>query len=79
MGSQARIVDLLVEKFGVDKAKISPEATLADLGLDSLSAAELIFDIEDLFEIEVDAEEAEFKTFGEAVAIVDRYVEAKGT
>jgi len=78
VGSQAQIVELLVQKYGVDATKVSPDATMADLGLDSLSVAEMIFDIEDLFSIEVNADDAEFKTFGDAVALVDRYLAAKG-
>jgi len=79
VASQAQVVELLVEKYGIDADKISPDATLADLGLDSLSVAELVFDIEDLFGIEVKADDAEFKTLGEAIALVDRYVAAKGS
>jgi len=78
VASQAQITELLVEKYGVDAAKVSPDATMADLGLDSLSVAELVFDIEDLFKIEIDATDAEFKTFGDAIALVDRYIAAKG-
>ena len=78
MGSRARIEEMLVEKYGVEKESISEDATMSDLGLDSLSVAELIFDIEDAFGIEVTAEDAEFTTFGEAVSLIDRYVEAKG-
>lgn len=78
VGSQAQIVELLVQKYGVDATKVSPDATLADLGLDSLSVAELVFDIEDLFAIEIKADDAEFKTLGEAMALVDRYLAAKG-
>lgn len=78
MASQAQIIELLAEKYGVDAAKVSPDATMADLGLDSLSVAELVFDIEDLFSIEIDAADAEFRTFGEAIALVDRYIAAKG-
>lgn len=78
MGSQAQIVELLVEKYGVDASKVSADATLADLGLDSLSVAELVFDIEDLFSIQIETEDAEFKTFGDAVALVDRYLQAMG-
>ena len=79
MGSQTQIVELLVQKYGVAARKVSPDATLADLGLDSLSIAELVFDIEDLFAIEVNADDAEFKTLGEAIALVDRYLAAKGS
>ncbi len=78
MGSQEKIVELLTGKYGVDAARISPDAKLVDLGLDSLTLAELIFDIEDAFGIEVSMEEARLETFGEAVALVDRLVAAKG-
>ena len=78
LGSQARIVELLVKKYGVEPDKVSPTASMADLGLDSLSVAELVFDIEDLFEIEIPLDDAEFRTFGEAVVLVDRYLGAKG-
>jgi len=77
VASQAQVIELLVEKYGVDAAKVTPDATMADLGLDSLSVAELVFDIEDLFSIEIKADDAEFKTFGEAIALVDRYIAAK--
>lgn len=72
MGSEAGIADLLVEKYGVDRSKITPEATMSELGLDSLSVAELLFDIEDRFSIEIDVKEVDFQTYGEAVAMVDR-------
>jgi acyl carrier protein len=77
VGTQDQIVELLVSKYGVDAAKVSPDATMADLGLDSLSVAELAFDIEDRFSIQIPTEEGTFKTFGEAVALVDRFVQAK--
>lgn len=78
MEIRTQVVELLVTKYGVEEAKVSPEATMADLGLDSLSVAEMVFDIEDLFEIELDADDAEFKTFGDALALVTKHVEAKG-
>ena len=78
MGSQAQIVELMAQKYGIDASKVSPDATLADLGMDSLSVAELVFDIEDLFSIEINSDDAEFRTFGDAVALVDRYLAAKG-
>lgn len=76
MESRDRIAGLLVEKYGVDEDRLTQDATLADLGLDSLSVLELVFDIEDLFEIEMDVENVEFETFGEAVTVVDRHLEA---
>ena len=74
MGSETKVIELLVKKYGVEEELISKDATMADLGLDSLSVAELVFDIEDDFEIQIDAEDAEFSTLGEAIALVDRYL-----
>jgi len=74
VGARAKIEELLVEKYGVDSQRLSTNATMSDLGLDSLSLAELVFDIEDEFGIEIPPEEAEFNTFGEAIALVDRHL-----
>lgn len=79
MDSEARIVELIVDKYGVEKDRISPDASMADLGLDSLSVAELVFDIEDLFDIRLQEDDSEFGTFAQAVALVDRYLEGKET
>ncbi len=42
---------LINKEFGVEIDKIDPVASLTDAGLDSLAIAELIFAIEDHFEI----------------------------
>ncbi len=65
---------LLVEKFDVDPDKITPEARLSDLGLDSLSIVELVFDAEDEFDIEISEDDTDFKTLGEAAALIEKLV-----
>lgn len=72
------LVDVLSEKYDVAKEVISPEATLTELGLDSLTVVELLFDVEDEFGIEVPEERATFQTLAEAAALVDELVQAKG-
>lgn len=67
---------LLVEKFDVDPDKITPESNLTDLGLDSLSIVELVFDVEDEFDIEVSEDDVDFKTLGEAAALFDKLIKA---
>jgi len=59
--------NLISDSLGIEKEKITLEADLiADLGADSLDAAELMMSIEDMFEVEVSDEEAQrFKTVGE--------------
>jgi len=74
----AFLAELLSEKYDVAQDAISPEATLTELGLDSLTVVELLFDVEDEFGIEVPEERATFETLAEASALVDELVQAKG-
>ena len=69
---EERIVDLLVSQLGVDKGKVKPESTLADLGVDSLDAAEFVLALERTFNIEIpDTEVQDFDTVGKVVAYVE--------
>jgi len=72
------LAQVLSEKYDVSPDAISPEATLTELGLDSLTVIELLFDVEDEFGIEVPEERATFQTLAEAAALVDELVQAKG-
>jgi len=72
------IAKILAEEYEVDEAVIRPDASMAELGLDSLMVVEFLFCIEDEFEIEVPEERAEFATLGEAAALVDTLIAEKG-
>ncbi len=78
MTPYAFLAGVLSEKYDVARDAISPEATLTELGLDSLTIVELLFDVEDEFGIEVPEERANFETLAEAAALVDELVQAKG-
>ena len=41
------LAEVLADKYDVDEDKFRPEATLADLGLDSLMVVEFLFLVED--------------------------------
>ena len=77
MTSYSFLSEILVEKYSVQADAVRPEATLAELGLDSLSLAELLFDLEDEFDIEVPEARAQLRTLGEAAALVDELIRAK--
>ena len=77
MSAYSFIAEVLTEKYDVDPEAISPEATMTELGLDSLTIVELLFDVEDEFDIEVPEERATFETVGEAAALVDELTQAK--
>lgn len=78
MSAYSYLAEVLVDKYDVDKDKIRPEATLTDLGLDSLMVVEFLFDVEDEFNIEVPDDRAEFETLAEAATLIDELIEAKG-
>ena len=77
MSAYEFLSEQLVEKFDVDAEKISPESNLSDLGLDSLSIVELVFDVEDEYDIEISEEDANFASLGEAAKLVEKLVKAK--
>jgi acyl carrier protein len=79
MGSYAHIRELLIEKYEVSAEAITPEATLTELGLDSLSIAEMLFDVADKYDIDIPDARVHLNTLGEAAALVDDVVRQKGT
>lgn len=50
--------NILTEKFSVPEDKIRPEAKLEELGLDSLDLIEVLFEVEEAFDIRVPQEGA---------------------
>ena len=78
MSAYSYLAEVLVDKYDVDEDKIRPEATLTDLGLDSLMVVEFLFDVEDELNIEVPDDRAEFETLNEAATLIDELIEAKG-
>ena len=73
MSTFEKVRDVIVEKLGVDAAKITEDASfIDDLGADSLDTVELIMQFEEVFDIEIPDEDAEtITTVGKAVEYVD--------
>lgn len=78
MDTRETIVTLLTSQYGVDPARISPAAGLAELGLNSLTLAELVCDVEEAFGIDIRLAEEQVATLGDIVALVDRLVAERG-
>lgn len=69
------IVAIVAEEARIDPAKLSPDATLAALGIASLDVVSALFAIEDRFGVEIAPEEvATASSFGEFVDIVEARV-----
>ena len=69
---ESKLTDLLVEELGLDRDKITLEATFEeDLEVDSLGVVELLMALEDNFDVKIPDEEAEtITTVGQAVDVI---------
>ena len=57
---ESKVVDIIVEKLGVDASEVKPEASFTnDLGADSLDTVELIMEFEKEFNICIPDDKAE--------------------
>ena len=50
---QDKIIEILAEQALLEPAEVKPDATMHDLGLDSLGLVETIFAIEEAFDITI--------------------------
>ncbi len=58
--TEEKVIDIIVDKLGVDRSEVTPEAVFVDdLGADSLDLVELIMAMEEEFGMEIADEDAE--------------------
>jgi acyl carrier protein len=80
-----RVAQIIAEQAMLDPEAIKPETTLDDLGLDSLALVEVVFGIEEAFDISVPfnanepaASEFDISKVAHIVAGVKQLIAAKG-
>ena len=78
------VARIIAEQAMVDVSEITPETLLDDLGLDSLALVEVVFGIEETFDVSVpynanDPTESDFKltTVGEVITGVEQLIAEK--
>lgn len=77
------ILDLIAVKAMVDRSKLDLAAKLTDLNISSLDVVEIVFALEDKYNIQLPynantgAAQQEFETLGQVVALVIKQIEAK--
>jgi acyl carrier protein len=80
MTTVERLRELLQRDFQLPAERLTPEARLEELEIDSLRMIEILFSVEDAFKIAVPADQAEIKarvqTFGDLAAYIDELVRA---
>ena len=69
-----RLRQILAKEFDVAPELIHPAARMDELAIDSLAVIEVIFQLEDAFDISFPQEPGQLQTVGDLVARVDRLV-----
>lgn len=73
-----KAISVIAEFKEIDRDKISLETKLDDLEMDSLDALNLVFELEEAFDVTIPDEQAfETKTVGEMVSGIEKLVEMK--
>lgn len=69
---ESKVIDIVAEQMGADKAKITRETSFVDdLNADSLDTVELVMEFEDEFETSIPDDQAEkIQTVGQAVDFI---------
>lgn len=80
-----KVKEIIAEQAMMDAADVKDDATLDDLGLDSLALVEVVFGIEEAFDVSVpynanDPSESEFdlSSVQAVITAVEGLVESKG-
>lgn len=79
MNSIQLISQFLKDRVGVEPEQVTESASLADLGVDSLMLAELMFEAEDRFgiAIEIEPDQPMPQTVADMMKIIDGLLAAK--
>jgi acyl carrier protein len=78
MSTLDTLTDILARDYCVPREQITPEATLATLGLDSLSLLELMFKIEDRYGVKINDETpTDLLTVDDVVRYIDGLIKRK--
>jgi acyl carrier protein len=67
-----RLSALLIKDFKLSPERLTLDAPLQDLGIDSLGTVELLWSVEEVFGIKLPSDPVELLTLGEVAAYIDR-------
>lgn len=77
----ADVIDIIRKKARVEKPSIELTDRLEELGLESLDAVEMIFDLEEKFDIQIpynaNNPRTEFDTVGDVVRAIQQLIDKK--
>jgi len=77
------VLDIIAEKGQVDRERLDPSAKLMDLNISSLDVVEIVFALEEKFNIEIpfnaNNSQLEFETVGQVIEAVRNHMNDKAT
>lgn len=74
------IREMIIDQFQLDPALVTSEATLESLKIDSLSAVEFMFLLEEKYKLQPPTEQTDLRTVQDVVNEIDRLItEQHGT
>ena len=80
MTTLERLSQILVQRYKLDPARLTPDQPLDDLGIDSLGMVEMLFFIEEEFGVHLPSEGVTFGTLKDAAKYIDELIaEQKAT
>jgi len=79
MSTYERLQQILAADYPLLPEQLAPHARLEDLGIDSLGVMELLFQIEDAFQIQVPSHQVSLLTVQDVVDYIDELLEAQKT
>lgn len=77
MSTYERLQQILVADYPLLPEQLAPQARLEDLEIDSLGVMELLFQIEDAFQIQVPSHQVSLLTVQDVVNYIDELLEAQ--
>ena len=76
------MIDIIARAAKMDKAEVTKDTQLDEIGISSLELTEVVMDLEEMFGIEVDLNAAEawdsLKTVGDVIRTISDLVGTKG-
>jgi len=79
MTTYSRLVRILIDDYAIAPDAITPDAGLETLGVDSLGVMELLFKIEDTFQVKITTQPSELKTVAELASFIDKLIDEQGS
>lgn len=71
MSTLVALQDILIEEFKLRREQLVPEAQLGELGIDSLAMLEIMFKVEDRFQLKIKDDIPALVTLKDVVAYID--------